>query len=78
MSFAWLAEVGIHSRAELAAVGAMEACRHMGCVGHPVTTVVDDAIEGARMDCGWRALPIPFRQLVALEFQKLRRESKPS
>ena len=77
-SGAWLADVGIHSRAELAAVGAIEVCRRMRRVGHPVTTVMAYAIEGALMDCDWRALPFAFRQHLALEFQKLRRESRTS
>ncbi len=77
-SVAWLADVGIHSRSELAAAGAIEACRRLRRAGHPVTTVMAYAIEGALMDCDWRALPLAFRQHLALEFQKLRRESKTS
>ena len=77
-SVAWLADVGLHSRAELAAVGAIEACRRLRRAGHPVTTVMAYAIGGALMDCDCRALPFAFRQHLTLEFQKLRRESKTS
>lgn len=75
---AWLAEVGIHTRAELAAVGALEACCRMRRAGRPVTTVMAYAIEGALMDCDWQALPFEFRKHLAMEFQKLKRESKKS
>lgn len=42
--------------------------------GHPVTVLMAYAIEGALMDCDWRALPHEFRKHLRLEFQKLRRE----
>jgi hypothetical protein len=32
------------------------------------------AIEGALMDCDWRALPFEFRKNLRLECLKLRRE----
>ena len=70
-----LADVGNHSRAELDAVGAIESCRRMRRVGYPVITVMAYAIKGALMDCDRRALPFAFRQHLAVEFQKLRRES---
>ncbi len=46
--------------------------------GRPVTTVMAYAIEGALMDCDWQALPFEFRKHLAMEFQKLKRESKKS
>lgn len=47
---AWLAGIGITTRAELAQVGAIEAY----------------AIQGALMDCDWRALPPEFRRKIVL------------
>ncbi|WP_216900563.1 TfoX/Sxy family DNA transformation protein [Synechococcus sp. CCY 9618] len=55
-SAAWLAGIGITSRAELAQVGAIEA----------------DAIQGALMDCDWRALPPEFRRTLVLEFSSMK------
>jgi hypothetical protein len=75
-SASWLAEAGITTRAELARVGAIEACRRIRRAGHPVTTNLAYAIEGALMDCDWRMLPFEFRKHLRIEFLKLRHESK--
>lgn len=74
-SAAWLAEIGITTREELARVGAIEACRRLRKAGHPVTANMAYAIEGALMDCDWRVLPFEFRKHVRLEFSKLHRDT---
>jgi len=73
-SAAWLADIGITTRAQLARTGAIEACRRLRKAGHPVNTVMAYAIEGALMDCDWRALPFEFRKNLRVECLKLRRE----
>lgn len=73
-SAAWLADAGISTRSELARTGAIEACRRMLRAGHPVTTVMAYAIEGALMNCDWRELPFEFRKHLRIECVKLHRE----
>lgn len=73
-SAAWLAHAGISTRSELARTGAIEACRRMRRAGHPVTTVMAYAIEGALLNCDWRELPFEFRKHLRIEFLKLIRE----
>ncbi len=73
-SAAWLASVGIHTRADLACIGAIEACRRVRRAGHPVSVVMAYAIEAMLMDCDWRALPFEFCKQLQLEFENKRRE----
>jgi hypothetical protein len=73
-SSAWLGQVGITTRSELARVGAIGACRRLLLAGHPVTRNMAYAIEGALMDCDWRAIPSEFRKQLAADFSALKRE----
>jgi hypothetical protein len=75
-SSGWLIQAGITTRAELARVGAIEACRRMLRASHPVTVIMAYAIEAALMNCDWRSLPLEFRKQLRLEFRALRRETK--
>jgi len=74
-SAAWLAEVDITTRTELARIGAIGACRRLRHAGHPVTRNMAYAIEGALMDCDWRAIPFEFRKQLALDFSALNHEA---
>lgn len=74
-SAAWLADVGIGSRAELSEIGAIGACRLLREAGHPVSRVMACAIQGALMDCDWRELPLEFRRRIAADFDRLRRQT---
>ena len=69
----WLKQVGILTRADLVRVGPIGACRLLRDAGHRVSTVMAYAIEGALMDCDWRALPFAFRRQLRLDFQRLSR-----
>jgi probable rRNA maturation factor len=71
-SAAWLAEIGITTRTELAKIGAIEACRRLRTAGYPVSRTMAYAIEGALMDLDWRDIPHEFRLKISLEFKKLR------
>jgi hypothetical protein len=57
-----LAEVGIHSRDDLVrAGGALGACERLFAAGRSPSLVLAYALEGALLDCDWRALPHAFR-----------------
>ncbi len=71
-----LAGVGITTRDGLAKVGAMGACRQLRAAGHPVSRNMAYAIEGALMDCDWRALPLDFQKQIAVHFAAMKRELK--
>ncbi|MCI0348903.1 MAG: TfoX/Sxy family protein [Acidobacteriales bacterium] len=71
----WPEAIGITTRQQLARVGAIEACRRLRDAGYLVTTNMVYAIEGALMDCDWRALPFEFRKHLRVEFAKLHRET---
>ena len=49
----WLLDAGVHSKSELAKLGAIEVCRRMLQAGHPVSVVAAYAIEGALTDTHW-------------------------
>lgn len=72
----WLSEAGIGSRAELARVGPIEACRRLRLAGRPVSLLAAYAIEGALMDTHWNKLPLPFKQQLALDCKRMVRETK--
>lgn len=61
-SAALLAKIGIHRRDQLAATGAVAACRQLQAAGESVSLNLVYAIEGALMDSDWRCLPPPFRE----------------
>lgn len=75
-SSAWLADAGITTRAELARLGPIEACRRVRAAGHPASLLLAYALEAALMGCHWQALPPDFRQHLRLEFAKLKREPR--
>lgn len=52
-SSAWLAEVGIMTRADLARVGVVEAYRKTRDAGHNVSLNLLWALEGAMTDTHW-------------------------
>lgn len=53
----WLAAVGIRTRKDLEAAGAVNAFRLMKSHGYNVTPVMLYALQGALMDLHWNRLP---------------------
>jgi hypothetical protein len=68
-----LAEVGIVTRTDLAAAGAVGACERLMARGERVSLVLAYAIEGALMECDWRALPHEFRSRLVVDFRAAQR-----
>lgn len=57
-SSAWLAEIGIHTEADLRAIGSLEAWHRLRFIrGKQVTLNALYAMEAALRDVHWRALP---------------------
>jgi len=70
-----LASVGIQTRADLAAAGAIGACERLLAAGHGPSLNMAYAIEGALMGCDWRKLPCEFRQQLARGFRAAQRRA---
>ncbi|MFC3814652.1 TfoX/Sxy family protein [Lysobacter sp. GCM10012299] len=65
-SAAWLRQVGLRSREDLAAVGTVEAFMRVKRAGFKPTLNLLYAIEGALQDCHWQEIPDERRgELVA-------------
>ena len=58
----WLNELGIYSKEDLAAFGAVEAYRALKYRGCPVSLVFAYAVEGAILDLHWNALPAELKE----------------
>jgi DNA transformation protein and related proteins len=70
---AWLQDAGLHTRDDLARVGAIEACRRMRLAGHPVSLLAAYAIEAGLMNAHWTALPFEFKQQLVIDYRKMER-----
>lgn len=66
-SAAWLRQVGIHQRAELAELGAVEAFIKVKRAGFRPSLNLLYALEGALNDCHWQTLPAERREQLAVE-----------
>ena len=54
----WLAEIGVHTDADLRALGSLQAWHRLRFIrGSHVTLNALYAMEAALLDCHWRALP---------------------
>jgi len=56
-SSAWLRQVGLHTREELADAGAVDAFMRVKRAGFKPTLNLLYAIEGALRDCHWQEIP---------------------
>lgn len=56
-SAAWLRQVGLRSREDLAAVGALEAFMRVKRAGFKPSLNLLYALEGALLDCHWQEVP---------------------
>jgi hypothetical protein len=68
-----LATVGVCTRDDLVKLGPIGACARLLADGKPVSLNLAYAIEGALMDCDWRALPHAFRLQLVNDFRALQR-----
>ena len=65
-SAAWLRQVGLRTRADLEAAGAVDAFMRVKRAGFKPSMNLLYALEGALMDCHWQEVPADRReQLVA-------------
>jgi DNA transformation protein and related proteins len=55
-SMVWLANVGIHNRADLETIGTLEAFRRLWIAGHKPSLLMLYALHGALHNCDWQML----------------------
>ena len=72
-SSGWLADAGIHTRAQLEKMGPIEACRRIRAAGHPVNVVMAYALEGGLSGTHWNKLPAETKTWLRAEFARMRR-----
>lgn len=65
-SAAWLRQVGLRTREDLAAVGAVEAYMRVKRAGFKPTLNLLYALEGALLDCHWQDVPEARRHELIL------------
>ena len=65
-SAAWLRQVGLRSRDDLAAVGAVEAYMRVKRAGFKPSLNLLYALEGALLDCHWQEVPDARRSELVL------------
>ncbi|WP_420798892.1 TfoX/Sxy family protein [Geothrix limicola] len=67
----WMYEVGIHSMADLHALGAIEAYRRVKASRKGVTVVLLYALQGAILDCHWNDLPPGMKEILQSQAKDL-------
>ncbi len=77
-SAAWLADVGVTTREQLARVGPLGACRLLRAAGRPVSLLLAYAIEGALTGRHWARLDPATREILRAGLAGLRREPAPA
>ena len=65
-SAAWLRQVGLRSREDLAAIGTVEAFMRVKRAGFKPSLNLLYAIEGALLDCHWQDIPDARRSELVL------------
>lgn len=68
-SAAWLRQVGLRSREDLAAVGPVEAWLRIKRAGFKPSSSLLYALEGALLDCHWQQVPPERREQLLAEAQ---------
>lgn len=58
----WLNEIGVHTRQDLAEIGAVEAWRRLRALGRPATMNFVYAVQGALLDMRWDQLPLGMKE----------------
>ena len=69
---AWLDAAGIHTRAQVAALGPIGVCARLREAGRPVSVLMAYAIEGALSGTHWNALPAETKQALRAEFARMK------
>ncbi|QCO68695.1 TfoX/Sxy family protein [Luteimonas yindakuii] len=68
-SSAWLRQVGLHTREDLAAAGPVDAYMRVRRAGFRPSMNLLYALEGALLDCHWQEVPEQRRQQLVAEAQ---------
>lgn len=68
-SSAWLRQVGLHTREDLAAAGPVDAYMRVRRAGFRPSMNLLYALEGALQDCHWQEIPDARRQQLVGEAQ---------
>ena len=68
-SAAWLRQVGLRTREDIAAAGAVEAFMRVKRAGFRPSLNLLYALEGALADCHWQEVPEARRQLLVAEYE---------
>lgn len=75
VSESWLNSVGIYTRADLEAVGAVAAYRRVKQEGYNATPNLVYALQGALMDLHWTDLPLALKEELKVKAKSLRPEN---
>lgn len=67
----WLNAIGIHTRADLQALGALAAYQRVCAAGCKPSLNLLYALEGALRDCHWQALPEDVRRGLVIAADSL-------
>jgi DNA transformation protein len=65
----WLNALGLYTRADLQRVGPVAVYEVLKGEGHPVSTVLLYALQGALTDVHWNALPEALKERLRREAQ---------
>jgi TfoX/Sxy family transcriptional regulator of competence genes len=68
-SAAWLRQVGLRTREDIATAGAVEAFMRVKRAGFRPSLNLLYALEGALADCHWQEVPEARRQLLVAEYE---------
>jgi DNA transformation protein and related proteins len=75
-SSAWLAALGLRTRAQLRALGPIEVCRRLRAAGQPVSVLMAYALEGAITGTHWNELPPETKSWLRTEFAQMKRPAR--
>ena len=68
-SAAWLRQVGLRTREDIAGAGPVDAFLRVKRAGFRPSLNLLYALEGALVDCHWQEVPEPRRQQLVAEFE---------
>lgn len=68
-SAAWLRQVGLRTREDIAAAGPVDAFLRVKRAGFRPSLNLLYALEGALIDCHWQEVPAPRREQLVAEYE---------
>ena len=68
-SAAWLRQVGLRTREEIASAGPVDAFLRVKRAGFRPSLNLLYALEGALLDCHWQEVPTPRREQLVAEYE---------